>query len=111
MSNFKDFYDKLENWEQEFEPIQDKQNNTDKIYETYSPHFEQLIKDATALAGSKDNAHYHIWSRVDGENGKLILLNGIRLVNRLDYMLCKNPWKEDPKDPKYTYIESVYEED
>jgi len=109
MKKFKNYYNNLEDWEKEFEPILDE-DGQDKTYETYEPYFSQLIKDATKLAGSEDKAYLHIWTRVDGDNGKLILINGIKWINRLDFITCKNPWTERNKScPGHTYIESVYE--
>ena len=110
MNKIKDYYDNLQDWEDEFQPILDE-DGQDKTYETYDPYFQQLLDDAIILAGSEDKAYLHIWSRVDGDNGKLILLNGIRKCNRLDYILCKNPWSSyDTPISENIYIESVYED-
>ena len=103
-------------WVKKYNPICGDEG--ERFYETYvsdsyEDDFEALKKKATELAGgSKKEAFRHVWTRVDGDSGKLILLNGYHMCNRLDYCLTKEPWGKDGleiKDYNDIYIEVTYE--
>lgn len=42
----------------------------------------------------------YIWTIVSGDNGNLYVSPGRRFVNRMDYVICKHPWKEGQRDYK-----------
>ena len=50
-----------------------------------------------------------IWTRLDGDDGKLHLTNGIRYVNRLDYCVTRKPWV-NRETPKEAIIDVDYED-
>ncbi len=37
----------------------------------------------------------HVWTRIDGDNGRLYIINGWHIVNRIDYIVTEIPWLED----------------
>jgi hypothetical protein len=44
-----------------------------------------------------------VWTIVDCD-GKLYVSPGFRFVNRVDYVLCRNPWTDDDeRQPDYRY--------
>jgi hypothetical protein len=44
-----------------------------------------------------------VWTIVDCD-GKLYVSPGFHLVNRIDYVLCRNPWTDDDElQPDYRY--------
>lgn len=46
----------------------------------------------------------HVWTIVDGGNGKLYVSPGLRFVNRVDYVYCAVPWTDDDeRQPDYVY--------
>jgi transcription elongation factor Elf1 len=99
----------LEQWVEKYNP--EMEDGQEIFYETYGEHFEELRKKASELAEKKGTRPYqHIWSRVDGDNGKLILLNGWHIVNRLDYCITEEPWGNGINADKNIYIEVKYEE-
>ena len=93
----------LEEWEDKYEPVQDIEG-VEIFYETYISDgyvrdYQALLDEATRLAGGSElKAHHHIWTRQDGEDGNLVLTNGIHFVNRLDYCLTKKPWATKEND-------------
>lgn len=84
-------------WEKQYSPI----DVNDEGYETFM-EYEEAITLAKTL--NKKNPQFHVWTRVDGEDGKLILLNGFRLCNRLDYCVTKKAWGNDPKGSDYIEV-------
>ena len=45
----------------------------------------------------KIDKHF-VWTVVDGENDKLIILPGFHYVNRLGYYATDNPWEDKDKN-------------
>lgn len=72
----------------EFKPVE----NLDQGQGNY--HFDVYdSQDSYFLQFMSTNHLNHIWTRVDNENGP-IFINGWHIVNRIDYMVTENPWKE-----------------
>ena len=47
---------------------------------------------------------HHVWTIVDGGDGRLYVTPGFRFVNRIDYVVCKLPWSEDDeRQPDYRF--------
>lgn len=60
------------------------------LFETYGLDLEEVI-----------NTNYnHIWTLVDCD-GKLRIVAGYHLVNRMNYIITKKPWKS--KEECYSY--------
>lgn len=93
----------LDDWEKKFMPLQGEDGN-ETWYETYvSENYEHDFKAmwdrAMGLSGGNIvKAYAHIWTRKDGDDGGMYLTNGLRVVNRLDFCLCKKPWAEVGED-------------
>lgn len=72
----------------------------------------QLDEYSDAISHSKKydevNPYRHIWTCVDGESNKLILLNGYHLCNRLYYVVSPEPWGTGEDTDKDIYIEAEY---
>lgn len=101
----------IEEWETEFQPIQREDGEGELFYETYNPYLKDLKDTARTLAHtSGSEMHQHIWTRVDGDDGRLILLNGWHAVNRIDYCLSLVPWGDGTSGDKDVYIEVTYED-
>ncbi len=104
-----------EEWEKKYDPIQDKEGS-EIFYEThdssgYIRGYTALLDRAKELAGGNEIlANRHIWTRMDGDSGRLVLVNGIHFVNRLDYCLTKKSWASREVD-KDLDIEVEYEEE
>lgn len=77
-----DYFD----WQQEFKPIQDPDNEGDKMFETYG---EEL---ATVQAAPANN----VWTLIDGDNGETVVVNGFHFVNRIGYYITEKAF--DPHD-------------
>lgn len=87
-----------DSWEKKYKPLKNVENAAfdGLMYETYGKELDSLTRKAKAFAkndGATKNG-YHVWTIVDGEGSKVIILNGWHVVNRLGYMITKNAWLE-----------------
>lgn len=60
------------------------------LFETYGEDYKRVINTDSS----------YIWTVVDCD-GKLYLSPGFHIVNRMNYIICKNPWKEGQRDYFY----------
>jgi hypothetical protein len=98
-------------WNDKYIPATNPETDDTIFYETYSPHIDDLKNYAEQIAKEQGTKPYqYIWSRVDGDSGKLILLNGWHICNRLDYCISHTPWGDGTDNDKDTYIEVTYED-
>lgn len=91
----------LEDWESYFEPI------TEEESDQYFPFYDDAKKYVESKFSNKP--YQHIWSIVEGDSGKMILLNGYHKVNVLDYLVCKIPWGIGEESDADVYVEVDYE--
>lgn len=56
--------------------------------------FAALLDKAKEFAkgAAYDIYHRHIWTRIDGDDGEIWIVNGIHSVNRIDYIVTERPW-------------------
>ncbi len=73
---------------QKFCPVEQSQDNF--LFETYGPDWDKVKTTDPQL----------IWTLLDC-NGKLYISPGRAFVNRMNYFICKNPWKEGQRDYFY----------
>ena len=100
---YKDYYT-VKQFDKTFDPIIE-----DDLY-----HFEtkdemlEYIKENNISYG--EELYRYVWTMVDGDSDKIILINGFHVVNRLGYVLCRKPWGFDNNTEfnKNMYIESKY---
>jgi hypothetical protein len=65
-------------------------------FRIYEPHNK---KDWTIIKKTKKS---YIWTIVDGDNGNIYLTPGYKYVNRIGYIICKNPHQfEKTRNYKY----------
>lgn len=91
----------LYEWEDYFEPVNDEDMGEKRFYS---------YKDACSFASSRycREPYQHIWSIVEGDSGKLILLNGRHKCNVLDYIVCDTPWGLGEDSDSAVYLEVDY---
>ena len=89
-----------EEWRKKYKPLFNGEDY-EQAFETYeSDSYEwdwtALIAKATKYAkGDADKAFLHIWTEVDSDSGEeIILCNGIRRVNRIQYYVCEVPFAD-----------------
>jgi hypothetical protein len=66
----------------------------DMYFETYGPYLEYVKKQAPNL----------IWTLLD-DGEKAYIVQGYRLVNRMNYLIASVPYKEGDK---HTFIDRIY---
>lgn len=71
-----------------FCPVEKSQDNF--LFETYDEDYEKV----------RYTRPEYIWTLVDC-GGKLYVIPGFHWVNRMNYLICKNPWKEGQRDYFY----------
>ncbi len=52
-------------------------------------------KDYGFLQFMAINHPTHVWTRIDGDDGRLYNINGWHIVNRIDYIITEVPWQVD----------------
>lgn len=60
------------------------------LLETYNDDWERV----------KSTDPYYVWTLVDC-GGRLYLIPGMHWVDRMNYVICNNPWKEGQRDYFY----------
>ena len=51
----------------------------------------------------KDLDERLVWTVLDPMTGTLYAATGFHIVNRLGYLICAKPWKEEERDREYVY--------
>lgn len=78
-----------EEWTEKFSPLQEEEGSV-KLYETYDKDFEEVW----------NTDRRYVWTLVEGEDGNWYLEPGILYVNRMNYVICRNPRNlEDNYEP------------
>lgn len=62
------------------------------LWETYGEDLERIIR----------TPHDRIWTVVDCD-GKLMIVAGYHLVNRMNYIISQKPWGKKDRDSCYRY--------
>jgi len=101
----------LEEWVVDFNPLMNEEDQ-EIFYETHGESYKKFQNKIEEISKKNGTEPYqHVWTRVDGESGRLILLNGYHLVNRIDFCVTEKPWGTgDLKTDAKKYIEVTYED-
>ncbi len=51
-------------------------------------------KDSGFLQFIAINYPAYVWTRIDGDDGRLYTINGWHIVNRIDYIVTEIPWRK-----------------
>jgi len=100
---------KLEEWESKYSPVQNEEGY-EMAFETWKEEVDRMLSHIDQIKPENSKPYQHVWTRVDGDDGKLILLNGWHAVNRLDYFVTELPWGTGEDSDKDVYIEVKYED-
>lgn len=65
----------------------------------HSPGFYQFDayddKDIGFLSFMAFHYPEYVWTRIDGDDGCIYIINGWHIVNRIDYVVTEVPWQSD----------------
>ncbi len=103
----------LSNWEDYFKPIANDNDDGEMKFTTWNDAYKYTEENFSGKNHKSEEVfkpYQHIWSIVDGDSGKLILLNGYHKVNVLGYLICETPWGTGKEEDKNVYLEVEYEE-
>ena len=91
----------IDEWEDKYEPLQDD-DGVEIQFGIYSESkkIDDISKMYSDISGSEP--FNHVWTLIDGDIGKLIISNGYRVCNSINYFVTKKPWTEK-------YVEANYE--
>jgi hypothetical protein len=100
---FEDQQISLDDWEDYFEPIENKDDGGYLLFDSY--------RDAYIYAKDKfsNEPYQHVWCIVDGDGGLAVLLNGNHLVNIIAFVVCKTPWGTGKSSDGFITLEAQYE--
>ena len=73
-----------------YQPIEKYDN--EYLFETYGKDLDKV----------RNTENKFVWTIIDGFNGKLYLIAGYHIINRIGYLLTKKPFKEG-KTREYLY--------
>lgn len=68
----------------------EEQSPDNFLFETYGEDYDKVTK-------TDPN---HIWTLLDCD-GKMYIVPGWHYVNRMNYFITKNPWKDGQRDYRY----------
>lgn len=77
----------FEIFEQIYNPIYNTKEQTILIEDYHNPEIWNQIKEA-----GKQNK---VWTVVDSDNEDLVIIPGIRYINRLGYIICEKEYNND----------------
>jgi len=103
----------LSNWEDYFKPIVNDNDDGEMKFLTWKDAYKYTEENFSSKSRANKEAskpYQHIWSVVDGDSGKLILLNGYHKVNVLDYLVCETLWGTGKEEDNNVYLEVEYQE-
>jgi hypothetical protein len=83
--------DDWEEFESKFEPVWHHKDTESFLYETYGEDLER-VRDWKNTYGAN-----HVWTLVEVD-GVSWITPGMRLVDRISYVLTKKPWEDGEKD-------------
>jgi hypothetical protein len=114
-----EYYEDVNVWEDEYNPIMEfddelgEETGRELWYVSSEwSDLEEMARDMIELyASGATKLYQHIWSRVDGDNGRMILVNGNHPCNIIDTCLCMEPWGTGEESDAEIYIEVQYEEE
>jgi hypothetical protein len=91
-----DWEDELNAWHDKYQPIQNHiTKNGDDKFETYGEELE-FVRTINSTEPNR------VWTLIEGDSGNLWITNGYHFVNRLNYFITKNPYKNEE------YVEIPY---
>ena len=88
----------FDNFVEQYNPIENDEDSI--LFETYGEDLEKVKQIAKA-----DNRK--VWTLVDGEDDKMVLINGYHLVNRVAYVITEHPSKDENLEVLYSEEEEV----
>ena len=76
-------------FEEQFRPVENlEQGQGIYQFDAYD------AKDSGFLQFIAINYPAHVWTRIDGDDGRVYNINGWHIVNRIDYVVTEVPWLE-----------------
>ncbi len=84
----------LDQWLEQFEPMVNPRNTGSGLsiddqflmYETYGRDLERIIAQI-----NKEGGNAIVWTLIEEDNGKLVIVSGYHLCNRQGYFVTLNP--------------------
>ncbi len=77
-----------DDFDEQFIPVENPEHGqSDYQFDAYN------AKDKDFLEYIAINYPNHIWTRIDGEDGKIYNINGWHIVDSIDYIITEIPWK------------------
>ena len=92
-------------WVKYFKPVLDE-DGQEMQFE--GSNWDKLLVEASKYAEDKEKLYRHIWAVIDGDNDKLIILNGRHTCNVLFHTVCEVPWGDGSTSDADVYIEANY---
>jgi len=97
--------DELNAWDEKYKPISNHIDKGNDKFETYGEELE-FVRTINSTEPNR------VWTLIEGDSGKLWIVNGYHFVNRLNYFITKNPYeKEEYVEIPYCIFDEEEEEE
>ena len=91
-------------WHEKFSPLLYEEGNEEYM------EFNDAVEKASKFNAS--NPQFHVWTRIDSDSGEeLILVNGFRICNKIDYCVTEKAWGFDVNGSYYQEVHDELYED
>ncbi len=76
-------------FEEQFKPVENVHADQGVFqFDAYDENDSDLLQFISI------NYPFHVWTRIDGEDGYVYNINGWHIINRIDYIITEVPWVE-----------------
>ena len=83
-----------EEWEEKYLPVMDKNNFREMHFHWGEEDKREFKKRLAEIEPDEAKRHFHTWTLMTDDDGDMVICNGIRFVNRLEYIITTKPWEE-----------------
>ncbi|RLF44396.1 MAG: hypothetical protein DRN17_04530 [Thermoplasmata archaeon] len=85
----------VEVWENGYDPLMDEDNCQERRFHWEGEQWAEFESILADLEPDKKKRYYHTWTLMTDDNGEMIICNGLRYVNRMEYIITREKWQEN----------------
>lgn len=86
---------KVSEWDYKYLPLMDEASCQEMRFHWAGSEWDDFQARLEKIEPDVKKRHLHTWTLMTDDEGEMIVCNGLRLVNRMDYVLSMKKWDED----------------